>query len=251
MCLPVKMNIDYTIKSNNFEKQDNLKKNELMKNISLFFIFNIIFLFSCSVVNKEDKLTEQQVKNYISTYKNLKEKAPDILQQINQNPENSDIGKEKYSEIESIITEGGFRSYSEFVVVNTKIGAIFSILQANSSMQNFDEMTQSGNQSLESSIAEFERLIADQNTLEENKIEYRKAIEELKSAQNKINNDYTENNKWADLVMNGANKITGLIVSEEDALLVKNYESQIYEAYSGFPKPEIQNNTFPEIKFDY
>jgi hypothetical protein len=222
-----------------------------MKTKQIILIFGLLIFFSCGIINKEDGLTEDQIKNYAETYKNLKEKAPDILQQINQDPENSDIGADKFGEIESIITDGGFRSYQEFVIVNTKIGAIFSIMQANSSMENFEDMNESGNQSFESGIAELERLIADPNTPEDVKNEYRKTIEELKQAKQEVNESYTENKKWADLVMKGADKIQGLIVSENDLELVKKYEDDIFEAYTGFPKPELPSNEFPEIKFDY
>ena len=62
-------------------------------------------IFSCGVVNKGENLTEQQIKNYVETYTKLKEVAPEILKQVNQNPEDSDIGQEKYSELESSYNE--------------------------------------------------------------------------------------------------------------------------------------------------
>lgn len=220
------------------------------KTLSLLTLISII-LFSCGVVDTGGDLTEQKIENYIDVYQKLREIAPDILEQINKNPENSDIGLEKFSEIESVIKDGGFRSFADFVRTNAKIGAIFTVIQANSAMENYEDLNEWSNESFDSGIAEYEKLIADPNIPEENKKEYRQAIEELKKSQNEVNDDWDANKKWANLVLKGVNKIKGLIVSEEEIELVKKYEAEIYEVYTGIPQPELPDNKFPDITFDY
>lgn len=211
----------------------------------------ILFITSCSFINNSVELTDNQVLSYISTYKELREKAPAILEQVNQNPKNSDIGLEKYKEIESIITNGGFRSFQEFVLINAKIGAVFSLIQADKSINTFDEMNKWGNQAFDDGIAEYERLIADPNTTEEMKKEYEKGILELQKAKNEVNQNFEYNKKWANTMKKAAEKISGLLVTESDFEIVKKYEADIYDAYSGFKQPELPENQFPKLDIGY
>ena len=56
--------------------------------------------------------------------------------------------------------------------------------------------------------------------------------------------------KWANLVMDNVGKVTGLIVNEKDVEVVKKHESEIYEAYTGFPQPAGADGKLPPLKWD-
>ncbi len=222
-----------------------------MKKSYLLFIAMLLWA-ACSTVKKYDTgtLTDQQVLNYIEVYKKLKDKAPEILEAVNKDPENKQTASEQFNVFEDIIKEGGIESYPHFVYLNAKIGSIFSIMQATNSMEQFKEMTESGDKSFEQAIAEVEKQLANPDVPEETKVELRKTLEELKRGQSEVKQNWEENSKWANLVLDKVNDIAGLIVNEGDVEVVKRHEKEIMEAYMGFPMPELPDNKFPEIKFE-
>jgi len=210
-----------------------------MKNSIL--IFAIFFaIFSCGVVGEKDKgtLTDQDVQNYIKAYKALKEQAPGILEQVNKNKGNEQIGKDQFGNIEKTIKDAGIADYPTFVKLNVKIGAIFSIAQGEKGMNQFSKMKTDGNQQIADAIKMYDSLIADPNTPENAKAEFRKAKEQMNAANQQINQDWEKNKKWADLVMDKTKKLTNIFVNEKDIEVVMKHEKEIMEAYTGFAMPE-------------
>ena len=52
--------------------------------------------------------------------------------------------------------------------------------------------------------------------------------------------------------MKSVDKISGLIVSKDDIKVVKKYEDEIMEAYTGFQMPKLPDGKFPELNLgDY
>ncbi len=201
-----------------------------MKKILIFSLILPIFAVSCSVIlgAKKNQLTEEKVQNYINVYKELREVAPEILESINKDPKNADIGKEQYSKIEDIIKNGGFENYADFIYTNAKIGSVFSIMQAQKGMTTFENMNQSGNEMFDDAVKEIQKLIDDPNTPEETKEELRKQIVEMQQGQNVMNDNYEKNEKLAKLVLKNVEKISGLIVNRN--LLIKSVDLQGFAA---------------------
>ena len=197
---------------------------------------------------RNTKLTDEKEQNYINVYKELREAAPEILENINKDPQNADIGLAQYKKIENIIIGGGFTNYEDFIYTNAKIGSIFSIMQAEKSMTTFENKNESGNEMFEDAIRQFEELINDPDTPEDMKAEYKKSIEEIREAQNEMNDEYGNNLKWANAVLS-AQKISGLVVDEEDIRIVAKYEQEIMATYVGFQLPELPDGKFPKIDF--
>jgi uncharacterized protein (UPF0147 family) len=220
-----------------------------MKTSIFLFVF-FLFLFSCSVVEKGTPLTDKDVKNYIEVYKNLRKDAPKMLENINSAPESNQKGLETFNNFEKIIKNGGIKDYATFVMMNAKIGSIFSILQAESGMQHFENLSESSGSMLEQGIAEIEKILADPNIPEEIKIEHRKTLQELEKSKSELNQNWDKNKPIAAWVLEKTKQISGLIVTENDILIVKKYEKEIMEAYVGFPMPKLPDGKMPELKFD-
>ena len=217
----------------------------------LFFSLIISFLFfSCSVISsKKDGLTDEKVENYIKVYKELRENAPGMLENINKDPENADIGKQEYVKFVKIIKDGGFKDFKDFIYTNAKIGSIFSILQAQKGMNVSENMQGSGNDMFADGIAEIQKQIDNPDVPEDTKEELIVQIEEMKQQQALMNETYEKNEKIAKIVLKSVKKISGLIVSEKDIEIIEKYEDQIMEAYVGFQLPELPDGKFPDVDF--
>lgn len=220
----------------------------MKRTIALFVVFAVLFS-SCAVISgaKKNKLTEEKVQNYINVYKELREQAPEILENINQDPKNADIGKEEYKKIKKLIDNGGFESYAEFVYTNAKIGSVFSILQAQKGMENFDNMNDSGNDMFDDAIAEIQKNIDNPETPEDVRQELIKQIEEMKEGQDLMNETFEKNEELAKFVLKTVDKISGLIVDENEIKIIEKYEEEIMATYVGFQMPELPDGKFPEL----
>ncbi len=219
-----------------------------MRTTTIFISISLIlFLLSCSLIDKKESLTGEQIENYIETYTQLREEAPEILESINIDPKNAELGKEQYAKIQKIIKEGGFDNYSQFIITNAKIGSIFSILQAETGMENFEDLNENSNKMLDDGIAEIDKILNDPDIPEDIKVEQRKIKEELLKGTKQLEESWKKNKKWADKVMKSTKKFTGLFISEDDIAIVKEYEDKIMEAYTGFQMPELPNGKFPEL----
>ncbi len=210
----------------------------------------ILFLLSCSLIDKKESLTDEQIENYIATYTQLREESPEILESINIDPKNAELGKEEYAKIQEIITNGGFDNYYQFIVTNAKIGSIIGILKAQSGSENIENLTDNNQELIDDGIAEIEKILNDPSISEEIKEEQRKLKEELIKGTEKLQKNWDKNKKWAKKVMKSTKKITGLFISEEDIAIVKKHEDKIMEAYTGFQIPELPNGKFPKLNFE-
>jgi len=221
-----------------------------MRKITIFISISLIlFLLSCTLIEKKECLTDQQIEKYIATYTQIREKSPDILESINKNPKNAELNKE-YEELQQIITDGGFDNYYQFVVTNAKVGSIFSIIQAQSGIENFENLTENSQELIDNGIAEIDKILNDPNISEEVKKEQQKLKEELLKGTEKLQKNWKKNEKWAKMVMKSTEKISGLFISEEDIAIVKKYEDQIMEAYAGFQIPELPEGKFPKLDLE-
>lgn len=208
-----------------------------MKN-TILFILIALFASSC-IFNSSDKkcLTDEDIANYIKVYNNLKKQAPSMLQEVNTNKDADVSGKQGYSDFEKTIKDGGIKDYPAFVKMNAKIGAIFSIMQANGFMEDMGQMTTDGIATLDKTTKMYDSLINDPNTPEEAKAEYRKAKEETQKGSKEINQNWEANKKWADLVLEKVNKISGIVASKCDVEMVKKHEKEMMESYTGITPP--------------
>lgn len=218
-----------------------------MKTFTFFAVVVSILIFSCQGIDeaKSLQLTDENIQNYIAAYKNLREAAPDILQSINENP-SAEEGQEQFSGIESAIMDAGLANYPQFVLLNAKIGSTFSIIQASKGMDRFQNLQNSSNTMFDDGMKAIQEQIDDPNIPEETKASLRETLEELKANQQEMNDTYEQNRVWADFVMETVEDITGYIVSEEDIELVKKYETELMEAYVGFPLPYENDGNMPK-----
>jgi len=209
-----------------------------MKNILLSTLFSALIISCTQITGEKGTLTNEQVENYIKAYTKLKEVAPDILIDINENSDESKVGKDGFDSIEKIIKDCGIESYAEFVRLNAKIGTVFSILQAHRGMDQQANLQESGQDMFNDSYRLIEEQLNDPEVPEETKEELRKTLEELKQSSNELKESYESNKIIADWVMGKVQKISGLLVNEADVEVIQSYEDEIFKAYTGFPRPE-------------
>jgi hypothetical protein len=205
-----------------------------MKRLS--FLLLVLFtttLISCdsdSAKNMAEALTGPKIEAYLNGYKALRAEAPGLLKNVNA----GDLveQKEGYNIFEATLKKNGL-TYKEFVILNAKIGAIYSIQQGESFMGDMAEMKTAGMEQMDDGTKQMQAAIDDPNVPEEAKKELRKSLGEMKAAKEKINTDYDKNKGWADAVMDKTKTVTNIFVSREDIELVKQYADKITEAYTG------------------
>jgi hypothetical protein len=184
--------------------------------VIISLLSSILMFTYCGEFTKKGTLTDEKVSQYITAYKNLKSKTPGLLEKFNQNGESVQAGKEGFADFESAIKESGLSGYSEFVVLNAKIGSIFGIIQASKGMNQFENMHNQGQEMFSEAQQTIQKQLDDPNVSEETKNELRKSLEEIKNSQKTVNADYENNMKWGKFVMEKVQKISGLIVDEKD-----------------------------------
>jgi hypothetical protein len=188
-------------------------------------------MISCSGSDKKgESLSAPKIEAYINSYKALREKAPELLN--NANSGNKLDQQAGFNDFEAVLKENGL-SYKEFVILNAKIGAVYSILQGQDFMNQMDNMKTAGMGQMDDGMKQMQTSIDDPNVPEEAKAGLRKSLEEMKAGKAKINEDFDKNKGWADLVMDKAKSLTNIFVSKEDIEMVKQYSDKITEAYTG------------------
>ena len=209
----------------------------IIKILTLIIISSL--LTSCFVLDKLKalKLTDKKIDQYIAAYNNLKKKMPQLLQEMNKNPQNKDIGKNQFEQINSLIKETGIKDYTEFVLLNAKIGSIFSIIQGEKGMSDFEKLKEKGDKMLSDGEKQLMEQINNPDIPEETKAELKKALEEIRQSTKNISDTYANNTKWANLVMDKVKGVSNLMVDKNDIDVVKRNESKIMQAYTGFTKP--------------
>ncbi len=223
-----------------------------MKKLILFLLCFIFIGSSCKqFASEKGTLTDEKVKKYIKIYKKLREQAPEILENLNKKGESAESGKESFKSFEKIIKEGGLKDFKEFVVLNAKIGAIFSLSQAVRSMENVENIEKSSQKMFSNGQKIIQEQLDDPDVPEETKIELRKTLKELKKSSSEITTSYVNKKKLAEFVMEKAEKISGYIVDKNDIEVIKRHEEEIYEAYTGFPRPEEFDGTFPDLDIEF
>jgi hypothetical protein len=200
----------------------------------LVYLIAVIFsgiLISCSDSGKKNEsLNAQKIDAYLNSYKDLRQKTPELL--ANANSGTAVDQSQGFSDFEEILKKNGL-SYKEFVILNAKIGGIFSILQSEDFMNQMENMKTAGMEQMDAGALQIQATIDDPNVPVEAKVELRKSLEELKASKEKINQDYDKNKGWADLVMDKTKSVTNIFMSKEDIELVKQYSPKITETYTG------------------
>ena len=200
--------------------------------INLFFLATVI-LCSCSMSGENMKdeamkalyknnliLTDEIVVKYCDTYKKLKAGGPAMLEQLNKNGGNPQASKDQFSNFENSIKEGGFSSYSEFVMANAKIGWAFSISQATGFQDQMQTMESDGEKQIEEALK-------NPNLPEETRKELEKSLITIRES-------YAKNTKWANVSLD----LVKRIVSDDDLKIVKRHEKELLEAFTGVSMPE-------------
>ncbi len=180
----------------------------------------------------------------------MKEQAPGVLQKLNEEGNTEVAGQAGFNDFEKIIKEGGLGNFPDFVRLNAKIGGVFSIMQANKGMETAKNLEESGQSMFSDGMRVIQEQLDDPNVPEETKVELRTALEELKGGAKELKDTYTGNLEWANLVMEQANKLSGLIVNKKDIEVIKKHEAEIFEAYTGFPEPVGNDGKLPPIKWE-
>lgn len=200
----------------------------------LFYLLLVIststFISCKDSSKKEESLTGQKIEAYLNSYKALRAEAPELLN--NANTGNAVDQQKGFNDFEAILKKNGL-TYKEFVILNAKIGAIFSIQQGENFMGEMAEMKTAGMQQMDEGEKQIQASLDDPNIPEEAKKELRKSLEEMNAAKTKINTDYDKNKGWADAVMSKAKSVTNVFLSSEDIELVKQYSDKIKETYTG------------------
>jgi len=218
-----------------------------MKKTLILVMIAMIILSCTQITGEKGTITDEQVENYLKAYKKLREIAPDILKDINENSDQSKAGKDGYNSVEEAIKESGIESYAEFVRLNAKIGTVFSMLQANRGMESQENLQNSGQEMFDDSYRYIEEQLNDPEVPEETKVELRKTLEELKQNSKELKESYESNKIIADWVLDKAQKIQGLLVNEADIEVIQAHEEEIFEAYTGFPRPEGFDGNMPDL----
>lgn len=194
------------------------------------------------------KLTPERIEAYIRAYKALKKQVPDLLQELNLNAVDPKNG---FAKIESIIQEAGVDDYPAFVRLNAKIGAVFSIIQAEKGMGNFKNLEESSQQILQQGQQLIQEQLDNPEVPEETKEGLRQQLKELQAGEQQLTDTYAHNFEWANLVLEKVKDLTTILVDEEEVALVKEYESKLMDAYVGFPLPAGMNGKLPELQWDF
>lgn len=207
---------------------------------SIFAAIICAFIFSCGGNSGPNNipLTPQKIEAYLASYKALREKAPEFLNDANT--KNVDVQKQGFADFEATIKNNGL-SYREFVEINAKVGAVYSVLQGEDFMNQMANMKDDGMEQMDAGQKQIQAQIDDPNVPEEAKVELRKALKEMQAGKEKINSEYDKNKEWADLVMDKTKAICNLFISKEEVELVKQYMDRITEAYTGGVIPKNFN----------
>ena len=226
----------------------------MKKILPLLLFLAIIHACSQSQADKisggKGTLTDEKIQNYIKAYKALKDGVPKMLEKLNLESREMSPGEIGFSNIEKMIQDAGLKDYPEFVRLNAKIGAVFSILQAKKGMKNFKNLEESSSEMIDDGMKIVQDQINNPDVPEETKMALRQQLNEMKKNQKQLHSEYNHNFKWANVVMDKVQDLTDLIVNENDVLLVKKYEDEIMHAYVGFPLPAEMNGKLPKLNWE-
>ena len=216
-----------------------------------FLLVTIMLFFSCSeIIGEKGTLTDQKIQNYIKAYKRLRENAPKILANLNQNGETIDASSMGFLEFEKIIKDAGMEGYPDFVRTNAKIGVAFSLIEAHKGVNRADNLRESGKEMINDAIAFMQKQIDNPDVPEETKEELRQQIEEHKKNKKLLVKTYSDNTEIANLVIKQVEKIRGMVVNQSDVEAVERNHADLYEAFTGFPEPPGMDGKLPKLQLE-
>lgn len=180
---------------------------------------------ACSFL-KGPEITDQTVENYIKAYEGMKRVAPQFVSQMDQTGGDPATmqGNEGYQKIEAIIKESGFSSYAEFVQVNAKIAAHFSLLEGRGFADKMEQMHAIGTE-------EFDQALANPDLPPE-------ARAELERARQEVLDNYARNKPYAEGVL----KATEIATDEKTLEVLRRHQDRLRKVFAGRDLPE--NNQF-------
>lgn len=155
-------------------------------------------------------LTDADVTRYIAAYKNLRAAGPGLAQQAR-----AGVGLTGQANVEDAVKRAGFKSYAEFVKVNSKIAWAFTNGQATAKLDDTAHDVSEGEKTLMKNIA-------DPNVPEAAKVEMRKALAEIQGT-------YAKNKKYANVAMGVSNALT----NEGDVAVVMRHRPELEAAFQG------------------
>ncbi len=180
---------------------------------------------ACSFL-KGPEITDQVVENYINAYEGVKRVAPQFLSQMDQagGDPAATQGDEAYHKIEAVIKESGFSSYAEFVQVNAKIAAHFSLLEGRGFADKMEQMHAIGTEEFDQALANPDLPPA--------------ARAELERARQEVIDNYARNKPYAEGVL----KATELATDEKTLEVLRRHQDRLRKVFAGRDLP--QNNQF-------
>lgn len=213
-----------------------------MKNVILSSVIVLFLGWSCEPVKKANiKLTDENVSNYIGAYKELREKVPSLLEEINKTNDKENFPTEFYDEFKAIIKKHGIDSYADFVMLNAKIGAIFSIIQGEAGMGKLKSQNGKGLQMIEDGINLIKEELKNSNLTDEAREQLKSQLKELKAQKKQLQENWSKNEKWAMWTLEKVKKVSNVLVDSTDIEVIKRHEKEIMEAYAGYAIPSNFN----------
>lgn len=204
----------------------------------LYFFIILLFtgvLNSCKTPEKKNEsLSGKKMEAYLKCYTELSKNAPEFLTYTNN--ENVDIQKKGYNDFEKIIKNNDL-TFKEFVIINAKVGAVYSLIKADDFMNQIEKMKNEGMDQMDAGMMELQKQVNDPAIPESAKEELKKTLEQMKANKKIVNTEYNNNKDWAVLVMDKTKSITNIFISKKEIELVEEYFDKITEAYSKVPAP--------------
>jgi hypothetical protein len=171
---------------------------------------------ACNVINPKQKtLTDDQVVRYIKAYKNLRQVAPHMANELQKRPEaKADPGTAGFLVIEKAVKDAGFKDYPEFVRTNAAIAWAFSQAQGKAFMGEMSDEHKKA-------YAEIDAKLQDPQVPAAVK-------QQFKMAKAQIEDNYKKNEGWANVAMN----VTSNLTDKESIAVVTRHRKELEAAFT-------------------
>lgn len=196
------------------------------------------------VVSSAGELDDAKMQKYIKTMGILRKTGINFQKWLEENPEG---GKDGFAKIESAIQEGGFEDYATFVKVNAKVAWAWNMAQAEVGMERQKNLNEASQDMTQQGIDLIDQQLADPNLPEEAKAELRKTREQLVQQKQVIKDTWDKNKVYADWAM----EVVGPLTNDKEVALVKKYESELMEVFTGLSKEQIDQiheHSMPQLE---
>lgn len=174
----------------------------------------LCLLVSCA---NGDSLSNQEIDNYLQAYRELRQKAPEMAQQLVNSKLELHKGLPKFNEFEQVIKDAGFENSLDFARVNAAVTWSLSQLEGSRFLKNTDQQMQQLLKDIDQKLQS--------NTLT---AELRQQLETQKA---QLKAQFEENKPWADAVQKGAEFFNDPATLET----VKARKDEILAVLSGKP----------------